>query len=58
MNTDSLEQLKDHDTRLTQVKRALLLQQHNLRNTLNNLKKMKKSMLTYEYVYPNVRFIN
>ncbi|XP_058798421.1 protein spindle-F [Phymastichus coffea] len=42
-NTDSLEQLKDHDMRLTQIKRALLLQQHNLRNTLNNLKKMKKN---------------
>lgn len=40
---DSLEQLKYHDLRLTQIKDALLLQQNKLKSALQNLKINKKS---------------
>ena len=43
INTDSLDQLKYHGTKLTQIKEALLNQQNKLKITLQNLKKAKKS---------------
>lgn len=44
ISADSLEQLKYHDTKLTQIKEALLSQQNKLKLIVNNFKKTKKSM--------------
>lgn len=41
-DTDSLEQLKQHEIRLSQTKDALLGQQTRLKRALQNLKKMRK----------------
>lgn len=41
-DTDSLEQLKQHEIRLSQTKDALLGQQTRLKRALQNLKKIKK----------------
>lgn len=41
-DTDSLEQLKQHEIRLAQTKDALLGQQTRLKRALQNFKKMKK----------------
>ncbi|KAI4493833.1 hypothetical protein M0804_002009 [Polistes exclamans] len=41
-DTDSLEQLKQHDVRLSQTKDALLAQQNRLKRTIQNLKKIKR----------------
>lgn len=44
-DTDSLEQLKQHEIRLSQTKDALLGQQTRLKRALQNLKKMRKGKL-------------
>ncbi|KAL0104802.1 hypothetical protein PUN28_016443 [Cardiocondyla obscurior] len=44
-DTDSLEQLKQHEIRLSQTKDALLAQQIRLKKALQNLKKMKKGII-------------
>ncbi|KYN17629.1 PREDICTED: protein spindle-F [Trachymyrmex cornetzi] len=44
-DTDSLEQLKQHEIRLSQTKDALLGQQTRLKRALQNLKKMRKGMI-------------
>ncbi|KYM97781.1 PREDICTED: protein spindle-F [Cyphomyrmex costatus] len=44
-DTDSLEQLKQHEIRLSQTKDALLGQQTRLKRTLQNLKKMKNGTI-------------
>lgn len=41
-DTDSLEQLKQHEIRLSQTKDALLGQQIRLKRALQNLKKIRK----------------
>ncbi|KAG7190892.1 hypothetical protein KM043_006953 [Ampulex compressa] len=44
-DTDSLEQLKQHDIRLSQTKDALQAQQTRLKRTLQNLRKIKEGVL-------------
>lgn len=44
METDSLEQLKQHDIRLSQTKDALLVQQEKLKTAIENLKKLKNEV--------------
>lgn len=41
-DTDSLEQLKQHDVRLSQTKDALLAQHNRLKRAIQNIKKIKK----------------
>ncbi|KAL2730475.1 protein spindle-F isoform X2 [Vespula maculifrons] len=41
-DTDSLEQLKQHDVRLSQTKDALLAQQNRLKRAIQNMKKIKR----------------
>lgn len=43
-DTDSLEQLKQHDVRLSQTKDALLAQQNRLKRAIQNMKKIKRGM--------------
>ncbi|OXU21495.1 hypothetical protein TSAR_002658 [Trichomalopsis sarcophagae] len=43
ISADSLEQLKYHDTKLAQIKKALLSQQIKLKLIVDNLKKTKKN---------------
>ncbi|XP_011505545.1 PREDICTED: uncharacterized protein LOC105368263 [Ceratosolen solmsi marchali] len=43
LHTDSLEHLKYHDTKLTELKEELMIQQNKLKNALQNLKKKKKN---------------
>lgn len=44
-DTDSMEQLKQHDIRLSQTKYALLAQQTRLKRTLQNLKNMRNGTM-------------
>lgn len=44
-DTESMEQLKQHDIRLSQTKYALLAQQTRLKRTLQNLKNMRKGTM-------------
>lgn len=44
-DTDSLEQLKQHEIRLSQTKDALLGQQTRLKRALQNMKKMRKGII-------------
>ena len=41
-NTDSLQQLKQHDVRLSQTKDILVNQQVRLKRAIRSLKKLKK----------------
>lgn len=52
METDSLEQLKQHDIRLSQTKDALLVQQEKLKTAIENLKKLKNGeyIIAYSHV--------
>lgn len=44
-DTDSLEQLKQHDSRLSQTRDALRVQQARLKKVLRNVKKMKQGVV-------------
>lgn len=46
-DTDSLEQLKQHEIRLSQIKDALLGQQTRLKRILQNVKRMKNGKICY-----------
>lgn len=53
-DTDSLEQLKQHEIRLSQTKDALLAQQTRLKRALQNLKKIKKGKSQVIIIQSNV----
>lgn len=51
VDSDSMEQLKRHDVRLTQTKEILLAQQTKLKKILQNLKRCKKGKTTFSLFF-------